>query len=721
MIAQKFAENNLPIQLELSLNFWPLVFLAGLLLSSTGIARGQRAVDSRSAESPMQEHYSSAFRFQSSGNLTEASSEYKLFLAMALHRIANGRANLGEYARAVPVYDEALRLEPVDRTLKMDYAVAALDASDWRKAKHLASAVLDSLKSSEQPPDPHAVSVLARALLEMGEHQEALMQFKAAVLLSPGFSSSSDLASAYLVLGDRLNAAKILDGMPDRFGDTATLHMKIGIMYGRTKFFDEATEEFRKAIAKDPQLKGAHYSTGASYMMQTGDGANSKAEEEFRREIALDPDNALVYAPLGRIAMSKHKYADAEADLKRAIELNPRNVETYIILGQLYVEIKRTSEAEAAFRKAIVLTLDPSANGYEVERAHFGLGRRLIQSGELSEGRKELDVSRDLLYLKEHLVQSRLSGNVDLQAPLERTREPKPGDLTAERAFEKQIAPLIASSYNNLGVNAARASDYSNASAHFGQAAQWDPTLKGVDNNWGYAAFDAREYGNAAGPLGRILAHQPEDAEVRAMLGLSYAMVRDYAQSLRVLRPIEASLQSNPQAEVAYFGSMAIAGDYERGIGQLQTLEQAHPEVSMIHCFIGEALASRGHNDQAAEQLHAALRLDPSSKHAKYALAVTDVALGEKGGAQRLFSELADAGSTEGDVYYRLGKLQIETESARAAIPALETAVRLEPANAAYHRGLAEAYRRNERLEEADREDKESDLLEVRSVTSLLQ
>ncbi len=109
------------------------------------------------------------------------------------------------------------------------------------------------------------------------------------------------------------------------------------------------------------------------------------------------------------------------------------------------------------------------------------------------------------------------------------------------------------------------------------------------------------------------------------------------------------------------------------------------------------------------------LSLDPSNKEAKYALAVTDVALGEKADAQKLFSELAEAGSNQGDVYYRLGKLQIEMASTKAAVGTLERAVRLEPANAAYHRGLAEAYRRNEQPEEADLEDKESDRLKVRT------
>ena len=715
---QKGIESDLPVQTHSPATVCSVIFVAALFLNSTVVVNGQRSVDSRSAESPMQQHYSSAFRFQSLGNSTAADLEYKRFLAMTLHRIANGRANLGEYGRAVPLYDEALILEPGDRTLDMDYAVAALDAFDWRKAKFLASSVLDSLKSSDQAPDPQAVTILARTLLEMGEHQPALMQFQTAVKLNPGFDSSYNLAAAYLVLGDRSNAAKILDEMPSRFGDTATLHMKIGIMYGRTKFFDDAIREFRRAIAEDSKLKNAHYSIGASYMMQAGDGGDTKAEEEFRKEIALDPDNALVYAPLGRIAMSRHKYVEAEADLNHAIVLNPRNVGTFLTLGQLYVETNRIREAERAFRKAIALTLDPSENGYEVERAHFGLGRLLMQSGNPAEGRAELDVARDLLYLREHRTQSRLSGDANAEAPLEKTREPNPQDLYAQRAFEKRIAPLVASSYNNLGVNAARAGDYVNASAYFGQATRWNPTLKGVDNNWGYAAFAAREYRQAVGPLGRILALHPENAEVRAMLGLSYAMVHDYARSLLVLRPIAASLQSNPQVEVAYFGSMAIAGDYGQGIAQLQTLQQAHPDVSMIHWALGEAFASRGHNEQAAEELRTALHLDPSNEDAKYALAVTDVVLGEKIDAQTLFLELAATGSKEADVYYRLGKLQIEISSARAAVGTLETAVRLEPANATYHRELAEAYRKNEQLEEADREEKESDRLKARTASN---
>jgi tetratricopeptide (TPR) repeat protein len=711
---QPFAEHDSPTRARSLPSVRSLHLLAGLALGLSGIADGQVPLVSRSVMSPMQQHYEAAFRFQNAGKTSNADLEYKLFLALALHHIADGRANLGEYARAVTMYEGALRLEPENRALRMDYAAAALDASDWGKAKQLTTSILDLLKSNAEPPNPHAVSILAQAQLELGENQEALTTFKAAAQLNPGFSTSYDLAGAYLVLGYGLKAKEILDDMPTRFGDTATLHLKIGILYGKTKFFDEAIGEFRKAVAKNSRLIGAHYSLGASYMMQSGESAYAKAEAEFRKEIALDSDEAIVYGPLGRIEMSQHRYAEAEADLKRAIQLSPRDVGTYLIAGRLYVETKKIREAEAAFRKAIVLTLDPSSNGYEVERAHFWLGRLLIQNGSSAEGRKEVDISRDLLYQKNRRIQSRLDGEAQLQAPLEKTREAKPEDLAVQKAFEKQAAPLVASSYDNLGVDAARTGDYANASAYFAQAAQWNPSLEGVDKNWGYAAFAAREYAQAIGPLSRILAGHPKDVELRTMLGLSCAMVHDYAQSLRVLSPIEESLQSNPQLELAYFGSMAIAGDYDHGLAQLQTLEAAHPEVAIIHCFIGEAYRRREDYGQAAIELHTALQLDPSSADAKYALALTEVTLGEKQDALALFSELAKTGKKEAELYYQLGKLQIELGAAKEAVSNLETAVSLNIMNANYHRQLAEAYRKNEQMEEGDREQEESERVTAR-------
>jgi tetratricopeptide (TPR) repeat protein len=698
-----------------SLRAWSMALIGGSCLLLAGIAHGQQAPGANSSRPAIEQHYEAAFRFQNAGNLDQADLEYKLFLAAALHRLANGRANLGDYVHAVSLYSEALRLTPDDRGLQMDYAGAALDAADWKKAKSLAASLLDAPGNNAQSPDPRAVAVLAQALLELGEHQQALEEFKAAAQLRPGFDTASQLAAAYLVLGDKSNAAKTLSELKTTSGDAAMLHMKLGILYGKAKFFDEAIEQFQTAIAKDNNLKGVHYSLGASYMMQSGEPGYDKAEAEYRKEVALDPDNPLVYLPLGRIALARHRYKEAEADLKRAVALNPRSAGTYLVLGQLYRETGNISEAIAALRKAIALTLDPSKNNYEVEQAHFWLGRLLIQSGSSVEGRKEMDISQNLLYLKEQLVESRLSGGATLQTPLDKTHEANPADLAAQKAFEKQVGAPIAGSYENLGVNAANDADYVNASSYFEQAAKWNPTLKDADKNWGRAAFAAKEYAQAVTPLSHALALEPADSHLRAMLGLSLCMVHEYARAVQVLRPIGPAVEANPELTIAYAGSIALSVDNAQGLARLKALQEANPGIALVHYLLGEVHAGNRDYGQAADELRIALKLDPSNTGAKNALALADLALGQKLEALQLFSELAESDSRDGEVYYQLARLQIESGSIQAAISSLETAIRLNPMDASYHLELAEAYRKNAQPEDAEHETRESETLQVQS------
>jgi tetratricopeptide (TPR) repeat protein len=689
---------------------WSILLAAGFAAQSSALYGQARAAEP--TQSPMKMHYDAAFRFQDAGDVSHANAEYKLYLSMVLHRIANGRANLGEYALAAQLYDESLRFAPDDRELKMDYAAAALDAADWRKAKVLASSVVDSLSRNGQAPNAHAVSELAEALLELGEHEEALKQFKLAAELHPTLDSSTQLASAYLVLGDRLNAAKILDELPKKYGDTAALHMKLGSLYGNTKFFDAAISEFKKAIAMDGRMAGAHYSLGASYMMQSREPGYEMAEAEFRKELAIDPQNTFVYLPLGRIFMSRHLYAEAEANLEHAAQANPQSATTFLTLGQLYKEVGKSPDEERALRKSISLTLDPSTNNYEVEQAHYWLGGLLVEGGKAAEGRKELDIARNLLYLKEQQVESRLSGDLLARMSLERTRLADPAKLSALRTFEKQSGPIIASSYNNLGANSANAGDFPNASSYFEQAAKWNPALPGIDENWGRAAFAAKEYGKTVGPLTRALAKHPADTHVREMLGMNLCLTHDYSRAVEVFRPIEETVNSIPELAIAYAGSMAMAGDTKQGLARLSSLEQANPAVFLVHYLLGETYASEQQFSQSADELRIALQLDPSSVEAKNALVLADMALDAKSDALKILSELAESETEDGDVHYRLGRLQIELGMAEAAVGNLETAIRLNPENAAYHKELAEAYRRNAQPEKAEREARQSESLE---------
>ncbi len=708
---RRIDEASAPVRVSSFAGGASLLCMAALL---TGMPRSAYASEQvpGSPKSPAQQHYDEAFRLQEEGELGRADAEHKVFLATLLHQIANARANLGTYADAVPVYDEALGLMPDTIDLNLDYAVAALDGFDWDKAKMLASRTLELLKSSGQPPNPAAVSLLAEAMMGKGEYKEAVEQFKVLVDLQPGFDSSYALAGAYLALGDKTNGAKIFADLEAQFGDTAELHFKFGRLYGQATFYEDAIREFKMAIARDDLLPGAHFSLGATYMMQTGEPSYREAEPELRKELAVDPRQPLTYIALGRIELIQHRFTDAESDLKRAIELDPLSTAAYALLGQLYTETGKIDDAEAAFRKQIAITMVPAKNEYEVERAHFCLGRLLMKTGHLAEGRKELDISRDLLMEKAQQAESRLHGNTVFRLQDGKTHEANPEDLEAQEKMEIEAGHMIASSYDSLGVHAATDGDFGAAAGYFSRAAHWDSKLGNINNKWGRAAFAAGDYSKAVGPLNRALALHPEDDEVRSMLGMSLFVIQDYAQTCLVLQPMESKLEADSPVGLAYFGSMAIAGNYEKGMAQLQFLEAAHPDAEEIHRLLGEAYASRKLYGQAGEELRTALRLQPTSAAAKFALAVNDLELGEKVDAQKLLTELAKSGSKDDAVYYLLGRLQLQSGLIKAAVGNLETAVKMNTGNAAYHRELAEAYRKSERPRDAESELQKSATLE---------
>jgi Flp pilus assembly protein TadD len=147
-----------------------------------------------------------------------------------------------------------------------------------------------------------------------------------------------------------------------------------------------------------------------------------------------------------------------------------------------------------------------------------------------------------------------------------------------------------------------------------------------------------------------------------------------------------------------------MTGDSSRGISRLSAIGQEHPDLAVVHRAIGEAFAGQGKYQQAQEELRIAIRLDPANTEAKYHLALTLIVLGQKDEALTLLTGIASSDLKNPDVYYELGKLQLEHGDAKAAIVNLEVAAKMNPVNDAVHRDLAEAYRRDARLDDAARE-----------------
>jgi len=657
-------------------------------------------------EDTLKKHYDTAQRVQAAGNLAQAKLEYQAFLADALHRLADHRANTGDLDRALFLFEQASLFAPEDTALRLDFAEACRVASQFPKGKSVAESVLHT-----EPRNPRARFVLGKILLQMGAPEDAKRQLEAAVHLEPTFEHGYQLAIAYLRLKDPEGAEKVFAEMRAGFGDRAEIHMEFGRAFAQAGYPERGIPEFQKAISRNGSLRGAHYSLGAAYLLGLGDGAFAQASEEFRNELSYHPDDYLSLCQLGYIALSQHRLDEAENDFRKATVQDPTNPDLPLSLGQLYVQQGRTAEAEAALRKSIELTTDISRNHYQIQRAHYLLGKLLLQRGLMQEAKQELKTAEQLLKKTVASNQGETAGGL-LNDVAKKTlfNGPKaslllnPETLKQVEAFEKRVSPAVADSYNNLGTIAAGYGELASAANNFEQAAAWNPQSEEINYNWGRAAYTLRDYKKGVDPLTRHLREHPDDVWTRAALGSSLFGIQRYQEALAVLQPIEREINSVAQLNYVYAVCLVKSGDTVEGIRRLQVLEQGSPNSTGIHAALGEAFAKAGEHLRAVEQFRRALKLNPKDDNAKYRLARSMLELKQTDEARTLLAELVRQGSPTSGAYVELGKLQLESGDIKAAVTTLEMGAKLDPENGIVHRALAEAYGKDSRAEDAARE-----------------
>jgi tetratricopeptide (TPR) repeat protein len=641
--------------------------------------------DSETGSGTLRQHIDAAHRAERAGNLGQAAEQYRAFLTQALDQLALEHAQLGDYAKTTAYFDEALELTSDAFQLRLDYAIAALQAGDLQRAETLTRFIFaHPPQKSEDLARTH--QILGRILLRMNRDREAKKEMEAAIALTPNFENLYGLAVVCLDMDDEGCATRLFAELQSSFGETPALHMQFGRAYGNSDYSPRAVVEFRKVIAEDPRFPTAHYSLAAALLGTGEDEATMlAAEAELKKELAISPRDFLTYAALGKIAAAHHQYPQAEKYLKKATSLNPRNPDAFLYLGQMYFDTDRPIDAKAALRQAVKLTTDVSRNRYQVQKAHFLLGRILMQEHRAEEAHAEMLIARGLANKGLSKDKSGLAGVMPgLSAPTDPqgasteitpATESTPQTVDPEASArlesdEQQLRLAIGDSYNNLGVISATGQDYSNALHYFERAARWNPSLDGMDYNLGHAAFMASRFADAILPLSHALHARPSDAGIRSALAISRFMTGDYNGCIEALHGKEEIITSIPQLEYVYAASLVKTGEVSSGKRRLESLEARHPEIAEVHRSLGEVLDRQGERPKAAEELRSAILLN----------------------------------ANDPESHYDLGKIDLELGDRSAAIVELESAIRLLPGEPRFHAELAKAYKASLRTADAEKE-----------------
>ncbi len=139
-----------------------------------------------------------------------------------------------------------------------------------------------------------------------------------------------------------------------------------------------------------------------------------------------------------------------------------------------------------------------------------------------------------------------------------------------------------------------------------------------------------------------------------------------------------------------------------------QALVERYPTTPGVHYLYATYLLSFRPAEEAVAELKRELEVNPHNADARATIALLMVRAGAQAAALPLARQAAQDGPTSSMAQYCYGLILAGNGELKEGIEHLETAERLDPANVEYHMGLAGAYSRVGRHEDAQRERKTS-------------
>jgi len=289
----------------------------------------------------------------------------------------------GNVEAAIASLDRAVAIDP-------NYAPAhaALSEGYWQRfnqtgEREWADKSVASAERAVELNDRLAVSRtrLGRAYRRIGRHDEAIVEFEAALALDPlNGDARGGLASIYRVRGN-LELAEELhrEQVSLRPGDWRS-YLGLGIFLDRAGRFEEAFEVQTRAVklAPDNPLTRRNLS-GTLFRL----GRIAEARKEIQKAIEIRPDGA-AFDNLGVLEFFDGRYEQARLAFEEAVKLQPKN---YLRWGNL-ADARRFAPgyAEAAleaYAKAIELVEERTSIGTDDWRAVRWAAQYRAKSGDI--------------------------------------------------------------------------------------------------------------------------------------------------------------------------------------------------------------------------------------------------------------------------------------------------------------------------------------------------
>ncbi len=630
--------------------------------------------------------------------------------------MAQIRALEAAWPQSIELYRQSLALED-DTSTRLALAVACISGDRYDEGLVEVNKVL-----AVEPQNAEVWHTKGKILMAKEDYKGAAAAITRSLELHRDANAQLLLALAYLNLKEKPKADAVFRQMIQDYGDRAIWHVIIGGAYRETGYQFEAIDEFRKALALDPNAPHVHYFIGLTLMEINNNGTTPEIMHEYGEEVRQYPDDFFGNYGLGGLESRDGDVEQSNKHLLAASKADPNNPDPYMYLGLNAFKQHDNATAETYLRKAITLTGDNvSRNDYNIRRGYIALARILASQGKKEEAQtyfdkakalsdlqhetnekafasyltKDQDSSPGVLMVKpppKPKVPSEEATNVDFTADigavqLERTRL-TPAQLEEAEKRVKTLRTILGNSYNDWGTSEARRGQYPAALTYFQDAEKWDDSTAGLMRNIGLAALKLGKNEEAARAFRVAVDKDPHDGSARAMLAISLYSSHQYAEAAKAFGQVGDAVYRDPRMTYAYAFSLAKVNDPRKAVEVLNHLT-AQDLAKEMWMTAGDVYTQVDDYEDALRCFRKAIELDPSMDRAHHFAGVALIRLGRPSEAIPELEAELKLSPNDPDTQYNLAYALLETSQKDQALAILQslTAAHPDHAQAQYELG----------------------------------
>jgi tetratricopeptide (TPR) repeat protein len=350
-------------------------------------------------EQEIQGHVLRAQQALAANDPATADKEYHAVLAIDPNHLV-ARANLGVVLYSQGKWREAAEQLGEAVKIQADPKVQALLGMCEKRLGRPAEArkMLEQALRSLKPGRLYTQTGLE--LLELfyqtGELEQAtglVAKLKASDVANPDV-----LYAAYRLYADLANDAE--EALALAAPDSGRMHLCVAQHLINLGDAQGAVEQYRKALALDPHLRGVHAELGEAVLLgSASEAALAEAEKEFRAALVENPADANAEYRLGMVFLRRGELKIAAEHFSHALKLDPGHAYAHAGLGEVYM---RLDERQKALEHLLAATRLNPMNA----RAHYRLASLYRSMGREEDSRAELSKFKTLQESRNRLQNS---------------------------------------------------------------------------------------------------------------------------------------------------------------------------------------------------------------------------------------------------------------------------------------------------------------------------